>query len=209
MFRPTTPIRYSIQFVCVVSNIFGASTSAPATLSVNPAVAPYVTQDTTPGPGSGQAAVYAYAGGSVSFRAAFGGTPPAYLWQSNLVNVLSATNSTLTLSNLSLSASANYQLTATNSIGGAASTPAPLVVLADPAAPNASSPYAYDVFTNGPAAYWRFSETLDNVGNYLQAYDYSGNGHNAIYGAGAYDYQRGHNHRNSSALNPPISPWYW
>jgi hypothetical protein len=182
---------YSIQFVCVVSNIFGASTSAPATLSVNPAVAPFVTQDTTPGPGSSQATVYAYAGGSVSFNATFGGTPSTYLWQSNLVNVLSATNSTLTLSNLSLSASANYQLTATNGVGGVASTPASLVVLADPAAPNASAPYAYDVFTNGPVAYWRFTETLDNIGNYVQAYDYSGNGHHAIYGVGASDFQTG------------------
>jgi hypothetical protein len=182
---------YSIQYVCVVSNIFGVSTSTPAILTVNPAVAPYVTQDTTPGPGSSQATVYAYAGGSISFSAAFGGTPPTYLWQSNSVDIASATNSTLTLTNLPLSASANYRLTATNSIDGVASTPASLVVLADPAAPDASVAYAHDVFTNNPVAYWRFSETLDNVGNFIQAYDYSGNSHNATYGVGVAGNQPG------------------
>jgi hypothetical protein len=182
---------YAIQYVCVVSNIFGVSTSAPSTLNVTPATQPFVTQDTTPGPGSSQTTVYAYQGGSITFSAAFGGTPPNYLWQSNSMDILGATNTTLTLSSLPLSASANYQLTATNAVGGVASTPASLVVLADPAAPDASAAYPYDVFTNTPVAYWRFGETLDNAGNFVQAYDYSGNGHNAIYGIGSYDNQPG------------------
>jgi Concanavalin A-like lectin/glucanases superfamily len=182
---------YNIQYVVVVTNIFGASTSAPVTLTVDPAVAPYLTQDTIPGPGNGLATVYAYAGGSVSFSAAFGGTPPTYLWESNSVSILNATNTTLTLDNLPLSASANYDLTATNRVGGIASTPAPLVVLEDLPAPDASTAYAYDVFTNNPVAYWRFSETLDNQGNSVQAYDYSGNNHDATYGTSAYDNQPG------------------
>ncbi|MGO8765589.1 MAG: hypothetical protein ACLQSR_10725, partial [Limisphaerales bacterium] len=82
---------YYIQYLCVVTNIFGASTSSVVSLTVDPAVAPFVTQDTTPGPGDGLATVYAYAGGTVSFSAAFGGTPPTYLWQSNSVNLLNAT----------------------------------------------------------------------------------------------------------------------
>ncbi len=191
------PTAYQIQYLCMVSNIFGVSTSSPATLTVDTAVAPFLTQDTTPGPGNGLATVYAYAGGSISFSAAFGGTPPTYLWQSNSVNmsdsadILGTTTTTLTMNNLPLSASASYDLTATNQIGGAASDPASLVVLADPPAPDASAAYPYDVFTNGPVAYWRFSETTDNAGNSVQAYDYSGNNHDATYGIGAYDNQTG------------------
>ncbi len=182
---------YNIQYLVVVSNIVGAATSQVATLTVNPAVAPFVTQDTTPGPGAGETTAYAYAGGSISFSAAFGGTPPTYLWQSNSVNIPGATSTNLMLNNLPLSASANYQLTATNTVGGASSTPAPLVVLADPPAPDASTAYPNDVFTNNPVAYWRFNETNDNAANYVQAYDYSGHNHDATYGTGAYDNQAG------------------
>jgi len=182
---------YNINYLIIVTNIFGASTSSVVTLTVNPAVAPFVTQDTIPGAGNSAAGVYAYVGGTVSFSAAFGGTPSTYLWQSNSVNILHATNTTLALANVQLSTSANYQLTATNSVGGINSAPSALTVLADLAAPDASVPYAYDVFTNNPCAYWRFSETGDNTGNSLQAYDYSGNNFDATYGNGAYDNQSG------------------
>ncbi len=178
---------YYIQYLVVVSNIWGVSTSAPVTLTVDPAVAPFVITDTTPGPGNGLTTVYAYEGGSVSFSALFGGTPGDYLWESNSVSISGATTTNLTLNNLPLSASAGYDLTDTNGVGGAATTPASLVVLADPPAPDASMAYPYDVFTNGPVAYWRFSEANDNAANFVQAYDYSGNQHNAAYGTGAFD----------------------
>jgi hypothetical protein len=183
---PTNSVSsYTISYQCIVSNIFGAVTSAPVVLNVNPAVAPIVSQDTTPGAGNNASAVFAYVGGTVSFSAAFGDTPSTYLWQSNLVDMLGQTNTTLTLNNVQLSSSANYQLTATNSVGGVASTPAALTVLTAPPTPTSTTPYAYDVLTNAPAAYWRFTETADNVGNSLQAYDYSGNNHDATYGNGA------------------------
>ncbi len=182
------PSTYYIQYLVVVSNIWGVSTSAPVTLQVDTAVAPFIITDTTPGPGSSQTSVYAYAGGSIHFSALYGGTPGTYLWESNSVSISGATTTNLTLNNLSLSATAGYDLTCTNTVPpGAASTPASLVVLADPPAPDASVAYAYDVFTNGPVAYWRFSETNDNVANYVQAYDYSGNNHDAAYGVGAFD----------------------
>lgn len=178
---------YNIQYVCMVSNIFGASTSAVATLTVNPAVAPFVTQDTTPGPGNGLTTVYAYEGGSISFSAAFGGTPGAYLWESNSVSISGATSPTLTLNNLPLSASASYDLTCTNQVGGAATTPAPLVVLADPAAPTPAEAYPYDIMTNSPVAYWRLNETIDPSVNSVQAFDYSGNYFDGTYGIGTTD----------------------
>jgi hypothetical protein len=182
---------YTIQYQVIVTNIFGVTNSSVVTLTVNPAVAPFVTQDTIPGAGNGAAGVFAYVGGTVSFSAAFGGTPSTYLWQSNSVNIPNATNTTLTLANVQLSTSASYQLTATNIVGGVASTASTLTVLPAPAAPAASVPYPYDVFTNNPAAYWRFSETGDNVGSSIQAYDYSGHGYDATYGIGATDNQTG------------------
>jgi len=182
---------YAINYAVVVSNIFGVQTSAVATLNVNTAVLPFVTQDTTPGPGANETGVFAYVGGSVTFSAAFGGPPSTYLWQSNNVNIPGATSTSLTLNNLQLSQTANYQLTATNSVGGFASTPAALTVLPALAAPTAATPYPYDVFTNGPVAYWRFAETADNVGNSIQAYDYSGHNFHATYGSGVLDNQPG------------------
>src|SRR6185437_4730142 len=182
---------YTISYAVIVSNSFGVQTSAVATLNVNPAVAPFVTQDTTPGAGSSQAGVFAYVGGSVSFTAAFGGPPSTYLWQSNNVNIPGATNTTLTLNNLHVADSANYALTATNVEGGISSTPSALTVLPDLAAPTAAAPYAFDVFTNGPVAYWRFAETADNVNNSIQADDYSGHNFHATYGNGVMDNQPG------------------
>ncbi len=182
---------YAINYAVVVSNIFGVSTSAVATLNVNPAVLPFVTQDTTPGPGNNAAGVFAYVGGSVTFSAAFGGPPSTYLWQSNNVNIPGATSTTLTLNNLQLSQTANYSLTATNSVGGFSSTPAALTVLPALAAPTSATPYPNDVFTNGPVAYWRFAETADNVGNSIQAYDYSGHNFHATYGNGVLNNQPG------------------
>ncbi len=191
-FTPTNaPAPYTMNFAVIVTNIFGGTTSTVATLTVNPAVPPFVTQDTTPGAGNGAAGVFAYVGSSITFSAAFGGTPSTFLWQSNSVNIPGATSLTLTIGNLQLADSANYQLTATNSVGGTNSTPSALTVLANPPAPTAAVPYAFDAFTNTPVAYWRFGETLDNVNNSVQAYDSSGHGFDATYGNGAADNQPG------------------
>lgn len=177
---------YYIQYQVVVTNIFGASTSSVATLTVNPAVAPFITTDTTPGAGNGITDVYAYVGGMVSFTAAFGGTPPTYLWQSNLVNIPNATSTTLTLANVQLSTSASYRLTATNQVGDSSSTPVALTVLPDPAAPDpVTQLYFQRAYTNNPWAYWRLNETNDptaTITSLYQAYDYSGHGFSATYG---------------------------
>jgi len=131
-------------------------------------------------------------GGSITFNAAFGGTQPiAYNWQSNSVNIPNATNTSLTLAGLQLGSAASYALRAANSIGSTTSTPTPLVVEAALAAPTSAAPYPYAVFTNGPAAYWRLTETLDTTANSVQAYDYSGNNKNATYGGNATDNQVG------------------
>lgn len=209
-FTPTNAAStYTISFDVIVTNIFGAATSSVVTLTVNPATAPYITTDTTPGAGSSMANVYAFANGSISFSAAFGGTQPiTYQWQDDLgsgyTGILNATNKTLTLTNLQLTESGNYRLMAHNNVGDTPSTPAPLTVLADPAAPDASQAYAYAVFTNNPYAYWRFSETISPLaGNSMQAYDYSGHNFNATYGNAVYNQQAG-----PSVSSTPASPGF-
>lgn len=187
---PTNTIPITINYRVIVTNIHGASTSSVVTLNINPAVKPYITQDTTPGMGNGVSAAYAYAGGSISFKAAFGGPQPiTYNWQTNDVNLAGETNTTLTVTNLQLSSAANYQLEAVNFMGSTTSTPTPLAILAAPPVPTADTAYPYDVFTNGPVAYWRLNETLDNVGSSLQTYDYSGHNLNGTWGTGGSDYQ--------------------
>jgi hypothetical protein len=80
-----------------------------------------------------------YVGRTVSLTASFGGNPPpAYQWKvdkgSGFVNASSsATNATLTLNNVQLSASGSYALFASNVVGGSNSTPLSLTVMGAPA----------------------------------------------------------------------------
>ena len=112
----------------IVTNSFGATTSAPVQLIVNPASAPIVTTDTTP------SAATRYLGQSVTFSAAFEGTPPiSYQWLNFAQPIPGATNTTLTLTNVQLSDAQPYSLQAANSLGTTTSTAAELTVLTPPA----------------------------------------------------------------------------
>lgn len=130
--QDTTGLLGNYQYRVVLTNGLGnANTSSVATLTVNAATIPFIATDTTP------ATVTLYVGGTVTFSAAFDGNHPiAYQWQadtgSGFTNIPGATSTSLTLSNLQFAAAGNYQLTATNSVGGSASTPAALTIL-DPA----------------------------------------------------------------------------
>jgi len=176
---------YAINYDCVVANFFGTVTSLVAVLNVNAASGPILTSDTTP------LNIYAFAGGTATFAAAFNGTQPiTNQWQANTatgftnIGPATTTNMNLVLSNLQLSESGSYQLLATNIIGSSSSDPATLTVLADPPAPTPSQAYAYDVLSSSPVAYWRLDEAVDPTSATYQAYDASGNNLNAIYGAG-------------------------
>jgi hypothetical protein len=93
-------------------------TSAPVTLTVQPASAPQLSVDVSPNP------AIATVGGSLTFSAAFVGTLPIhYQWQvspdggATVTNIAGATNSTLLLSNLQLAQTGlSYSLLATNAI---------------------------------------------------------------------------------------------
>ena len=73
------------------------------------------------------------AGDTVTFTADATGTPaPTFRWQKNGANITGATNSTLTLANVAVSAAGTYRVIATNAAGSATSVGAVLTVNAVP-----------------------------------------------------------------------------
>ncbi|HLP77881.1 MAG TPA: immunoglobulin domain-containing protein, partial [Candidatus Paceibacterota bacterium] len=125
----------SYQYRVIVTNALNATiTSAPATLTVNAASAPFIVSDTAPA-----TAVSRYQGGTITFTAAFDGNHPmTYQWQldgntGTFTNIPGANSATLTITNLQYTQAGNYRLAATNSVGDFASTPTALTVL-NPAA---------------------------------------------------------------------------
>jgi PKD repeat protein len=202
-----------MSFDVIVTNVYGAVTSSVATLNVT-VIPPFVATDTTPGQGDGSTNVYAFANGSVTFSAAFAGPLPiSTQWKadtgSGYADIPGATNGSVTVTNLQSSNDGNYMDHASNAYGSGDSSPAPLTVLADPAPPSVSEPYAYAIFTNHPVAYWRFNETtLDVVTNSVQAYDYSGHNLNATYGHGTAVFDNGLNSSSFPGFesgNPSVS----
>lgn len=189
---PDQGTTYTINYDCVVANSFGSVTTLVSTLTVNAASQPILTSDTSPLSGDPVPSnIYAFAGGTVTLAAAFDGTQPiTNQWQVNTgsgfsnIGPATITNMNLVLANLQLSEDGSYQLAATNVEGNVSSDPATLTVLADPPAPTSSEIYAYDVLSKSPAAFWRLDEVVDPTSATYQAYDSSGNGLDAIYGAG-------------------------
>lgn len=91
------------------------------TITVSPATAPTIT--THP------AAVTANVGFDVMFGVSASGTSPfTYQWKKAGTNITGATNSTLTLLNISTGDAANYSVTVSNSAGSATSNSASLTV---------------------------------------------------------------------------------
>ena len=113
-----------------------------------------------------------YPGGSRTFTVDVAGlTPLSYQWKSNNVVIASATNATLTLTNIPLSANGvSFVCTITNGLG---STNSAAGVLAVVTAPPGS--YAEQVVTNKPFGYWHFNETTNGVADTaapLPVFDY-------------------------------------
>ncbi len=78
-------------------------------------------------------AQYALAGGSVTFTATGAGVAGVtYQWQSNNVNVIGATNSTLSLTNVSASYNANYDVVVTSDGFSITSSAAPFALVVAP-----------------------------------------------------------------------------
>lgn len=181
---PDTGSQYFINYDVIVHNTGGSVTSSVAILTVNPASAPIITQDTTP------ANIFAFVGGKVTFSAALDGTQPlTNQWQANTgsgftnYGAASTVTKNLVLTNLQLSAAGTYRLAGTNAVGNVTTTPATLTMLPVPSAPSAGASYAYSVYTNNPLAYWRLSETNDPTTGIFPAYDSSGHHFDGTYGS--------------------------
>lgn len=177
---------YTINYDFVVTNDAGSVTSSVVAVTVHAATAPVITQDTSP---TNQ--VVTYVNGTETLSAAFEGTQPiTYQWFSNTNGSNQAipgqTNTTLTLNNIQATAAGTYQLRAVNSQGTTFSTATTLSTLTAPPdyPPAPADKYAYEIYTNGPFAYWRLNETGNPATSTypLQAFDYSGHGLFATYG---------------------------
>ena len=127
----TTALSGAYQYEVVITNVNGTFITPAATLTVNPASIPILTQDTQP------YSLDVPAGQSATFIAGFTGTLPiSYQWQiatdssgSGATNLPGQTNTTLTLTNIQNSNAGYYSLQASNNVGGPVnSTWAPLTV---------------------------------------------------------------------------------
>ncbi len=112
-------------YTVVITNLAGAVTSAPVTLTVLvlPAIA------TPP-----QSATVTNGSPATFTVIASGIPPPAYFWRLNVTNfVADATNATLTILNAQSTNSGNYSVIVSNLVGSVTSAPAVLTVLVPPA----------------------------------------------------------------------------
>jgi hypothetical protein len=147
------------KYDVMLTNSYGSLTSLLATVTVLPASAPIVTQDTGTADFGPVTNLFAFIGGNVNFYANFGlGTLPiTNQWLFNTgagyVPIAGAANNSWTVTNVQSSSAGFYKLAATNAIGRSNSTPAHLTALATPAAPGGAgvtNMYSYCVYTNHP-----------------------------------------------------------
>ena len=146
---------YSVR----VSNAYGSTVSAAATLSVESS--PFIVTQ----PQSHIASM----NGATSFTVTAGGTPPLqYQWQFNGVDIADATNQTLMLTYLQFSDEGTYKVRVMNNVGSVVSRGAllslgePVRIVAQPQdiTTNAGAIAAFSVVANGsaPLVYeWRFN----------------------------------------------------
>lgn len=113
------------NYSVVITNVYGAATSSPATLTVSAGnVPPYLVGPTN---------LTVIQGNNATFSATVSGFPvPAIQWKKNGVNITGANSASLTITNAQYPADqATYTITATN-IAGAATNSGTLSVIAPP-----------------------------------------------------------------------------
>jgi alpha-tubulin suppressor-like RCC1 family protein len=110
-------------YAVVVSNAYGSITSSNAVLMVG--LPPVITTQPS--------SCTNVAGTTASFTVAASGTAPlSYQWNFNGTNLLNATNTTLTLTNVQLAQAGTYAVQVSNAYGSASSSNAVLTVLSPP-----------------------------------------------------------------------------
>jgi len=114
---PVNPGTYQVEARVTDPNYYGSTTNTLVIYPQKPTILQQPTNQTVA------------RGSSVSFSVLAVGTLPLhYQWRSNLVNIASATNSTLTLNNVQTNASAGYRVVITNAYGSVTSSVAQLTV---------------------------------------------------------------------------------
>jgi len=176
---------YTTNFYFVASVGGSSATSGPVTLTVNAASVPLLT-----GSSSLSNNLVTFAGDDeLTYSISEIGTVPiTNQWQFNggsgWANITGQKTTALSLTNLQVSSSGTYQVTAAN-VEGNAILNVGLTVVPDPAPPATSEAYAHLVALSHPYVYWRLNETNDPTvagAPTFSAYDYSGHGFEATYG---------------------------
>jgi Concanavalin A-like lectin/glucanases superfamily/YDG domain/Immunoglobulin I-set domain len=125
-----------------------------------------------------------YPGRNAQFTVASSGLPPfSYQWYTTNgsgvfvpVNLASATNQTLVVSNVTASTPLEYEVVVSNVFGVTTSSVTPLTVVASP-----TNTFAQAVVAAQPVAYWRLDETANPNPGPASAFDYYG-GFTGTYG---------------------------
>ena len=149
------------SYFVVITNNFGAVTSAVATLTVYRV--PVITQQPA------LSNLFLFTGLGASFSVTGNGAVPLnYYWQFNGTNITGANSAGYTLSNAQLTNSGAYAVVLSNSLGAVTSSVVSVTVVTP-------TPYQQAVLAANPAAYWPLNETSGTV-----AFDYVG-GNNGNY----------------------------
>ncbi len=145
--NPTAVADNGVQFDVIVSNVAGTITSAPATLTVNAAVAP-------PSITTQPANVTVTAPNAANFSVvATGGAPLSYQWRRNGVAIGGATFSTYSLNPTAVGDSGStFDVVVSNAAGSVTSAVATLTVNAAPVAPSITTQPASTTVTAPGAA---------------------------------------------------------
>jgi hypothetical protein len=157
------------NYVVVVTNNFGAVTSAPVTLFL---YGPPIIQQQS------LTDVQVFAGTSPTLRvSAVGAQPIIYQWSLNGTAIPNATNASYTIANIQ--SGGTYTCVLTNFVGPSTTSFNPVTVAVVPAP---TAPYPVTVLASGPVAYYRLDEGPDNGSgnNGVTAYDHAG-GFNGVY----------------------------
>jgi hypothetical protein len=111
------------NYTVTVSNLISSATSQPANLSIS--AAPAIV--------TGPQGTNVFVGANVTLSVLASGSPPLrYQWRLNNSPIPNATNSTLTLTNVTTGNSGNYTVLVTNAVGGAIGGPATVNVTVPP-----------------------------------------------------------------------------
>ncbi|HEV2327466.1 MAG TPA: immunoglobulin domain-containing protein [Verrucomicrobiae bacterium] len=177
------PENASTNYYCVVTNVYGAVTSTPASLVVYStpqflAADPVTLTNVMTLFGGTNSAGTNYLGASPTFSVNVGGLQPmSYFWLTNGVAVGGANSNTFTFANCQLDSPTNFTCIASNSLGTATN-----VWLAQ-YIPTPTAAYPQMVLADNPVAYWRLDETNSDPNQYNngQICDDFMSGNNGVY----------------------------